>query len=638
MAHLAESPAALAGNLACLHDGTSARWMRDNVDAVLAPHLPLRRQSQSTESRQKMTSGRTPDDRSRFIYGNDHRVRSQPLCVGALLVMAAASACTPAGVAPPPNPSRTTAAINPVDVRSRIYIIADDSMRGRQSGTRGNFMMTEYLAAEAARLGLEPGGENGTWFQTLPLVRRVPDSTSSISVGGAPLGIFTDFAPVKPTLTLRVGERLAVDNAVAIYGGRAGDTVTTIPSAAVSGRIVVLDAPLDVNGRPSGVYAASMTVAVRQFPGAAAIAIAALDNVTPSVSTGLASIGSGVTNAATAGNSMGLLITRAAAARLMGAPLDSLRPGQSGARVRARVAFIDRPAQAPARNVIAILRGSDLQLGSEYVAVGAHNDHIGVAARPVDHDSLRAYNRVMRPEGAQTPARVPTTVEVVRIRAILDSLRRLAPPRADSIFNGADDDASGSVAVLEIAEALVARPRPRRSIVFVWHTAEEGGLLGSAWFTENPTIPRESIIAQLNMDMVGRGTAADIPGGGPRNIQVIGSRRLSTDLGNVVDSVNAESDEPYLIDYSFDAPRHPLNRYCRSDHYMYARYGIPITYFSRGYHADYHQLTDESQYIDFEGLTRVARFVGSVALALADRADRVVVDKARPDLRAPCRQ
>nr|MBA3404274.1 hypothetical protein [Gemmatimonadaceae bacterium] len=152
-----------------------------------------------------MTSGRTPDDRSRFIYGNDHRVRSQPLCVGALLLMAAASACTPAGVAPPPNPSRTTAAINPVDVRSRIYIIADDSMRGRQSGTRGNFMMTEYLAAEAARLGLEPGGENGTWFQTLPLVRRVPDSTSSISVGGAPLGIFTDFAPVKPTLTLRVG-------------------------------------------------------------------------------------------------------------------------------------------------------------------------------------------------------------------------------------------------------------------------------------------------------------------------------------------------------------------------------------------------------------------------------------------------
>jgi len=511
-------------------------------------------------------------------------------------------------------------------------------MGGRQSGTRGNFMMTEYLAAEAARVGLEPGGENGTWFQTLPLVRRSVDPVSSMTAGGVRLTLFTDFAPVKPTLTLRLGERLAVANASAVYGGRAGDTVNTISAASAAGRVVVLDAPLDVNGRPSGVYAAPMTVAVRQFPGAAAIAIAALDYVSPGAAAGLRSTGSGVTNTATAANSMGLLLSRAAAARIMGTPLEGLRPGHDGSRVQARVAFIDRPAEAPARNVIAILRGSDTRLRNEYVAVGAHSDHIGVTARPVDHDSLRAYNRVMRPEGAQTPARQPTPSEVARVRTILDSLRRLAPPRADSINNGADDDGSGSVAVLEIAEALAARPHPRRSIVFVWHTAEEGGLLGSAWFTENPTIPRESIIAQLNMDMVGRGSAVDIRGGGPRNIQVIGSRRLSTDLGNVVDSVNAESAEPYLIDYSFDAPRHPLNRYCRSDHYMYARYGIPITYFSRGYHVDYHQPTDEAQYIDYEGLTRVARFIGDVAVALADRGDRVVVDKPRPDLRAPCRQ
>ncbi|MEO5580245.1 MAG: M28 family peptidase, partial [Gemmatimonadaceae bacterium] len=434
------------------------------------------------------------------------------------------------------------------------------------------------------------------------------------------------------------GSRLSVDSALAIYGGRAGDTVATIPAAAAAGRIVVLASPLDANGRPSGVYAAAATEALRQFPDAAAIAIAALDHLTPAASTGLRSRGVGVANDATASSAMGLLISQEAAEQLMRAPLDSLRAGHLGGKVSARVGFIDRPAEAPARNVIAILRGSDQRMRTEFVAIGAHNDHIGTTPNAVDHDSLRAFNRIMRPEGAQTIARRPDTAQLARINSLLDSLRRIAPARTDSIYNGADDDGSGSVALLEIAESLANGARPRRSIAFVWHTAEEAGLLGSAWFTENPTVPRESIVAQLNMDMVGRGTAADVPKGGPRNLQVIGSRRLSTDLGNVVDSVNALLVEPYMIDYSYDAPRHPLNRYCRSDHYMYARYGIPIAYFSRGYHIDYHQLTDEPQYINYDGLTRVAGFVRDVAVALANRVDRVVVDKPRPALRAPCRQ
>lgn len=555
----------------------------------------------------------------------------------ATMLSLVALACAPPG-SRSLSPHRTVPAITPSDVRARIYLVADDSMRGRQSGTRGNFMMTEYLAAEATRLGLEPGGENGSWFQTIPLVRRSADSTSFMIADADSLPLFTSFAPIRPTLTLRMGTRVSLDGVGTIYGGRVGDTVQTISAASAAGKVVVLDAPLDVNGRPAGVYAAPATVALGQFPAAAAIAIAALDYLTPAASTGLQGRGSGIVNPSTAANPMGLLVSQAAAARMMGSALNAIRPGQTGKTVRARIAFTDTPAEAPARNVIAILRGSDPQMREEYVAVGAHNDHIGTVARPVDHDSLRAYNRVMRPEGAQTPASVATPAQIARIRVLLDSLRRISRPRADSVFNGADDDGSGSVAALEIAESLVSVPRPKRSIVFVWHTAEEGGLLGSAWFTENPTIPRQSIIAQLNMDMVGRGTAADVPRGGPRNLQVIGSKRLSTDLGNVVDSVNARSAEPYLIDYSFDTPRHPLNRYCRSDHYMYARYGIPITYFSRGYHVDYHQLTDEPQYIDYQGLTRVAGFVRDVAVALANRSDRVVVDKPRPDLRAPCRQ
>jgi Zn-dependent M28 family amino/carboxypeptidase len=119
---------------------------------------------------------------------------------------------------------------------------------------------------------------------------------------------------------------------------------------------------------------------------------------------------------------------------------------------------------------------------------------------------------------------------------------------------------------------------------------------------------------------------------------VIGSRRRSTDLGDVVDSVNAAKPTPYEIDYSFDAPRQVQNRYCRSDHYMYARTGIPIAYISRGYHPDYHMVTDEPQYISYTGLRNVAQFVHDIAVALANRNDKVRIDKPRPDPLAPCLQ
>jgi Zn-dependent M28 family amino/carboxypeptidase len=148
--------------------------------------------------------------------------------------------------------------------------------------------------------------------------------------------------------------------------------------------------------------------------------------------------------------------------------------------------------------------------------------------------------------------------------------------------------------------------RPERSILFVWHTAEEKGLFGSKYFTDHPTVPRDSIVTQLNIDMIGRGDATDLAGGGPGYIQLIGSRRLSTELGDLVDKVNTEGKHGFTFDYQFDADGHPQNYYCRSDHYMYARYGIPITFFTTGSHEDYHQVSDEVQYIDFDKMTRVA--------------------------------
>jgi hypothetical protein len=146
-------------------------------------------------------------------------------------------------------------------------------------------------------------------------------------------------------------------------------------------------------------------------------------------------------------------------------------------------------------------------------------------------------------------------------------------------------------------------------------------------------------VAQLNIDMIGRGDSADILGGGPNMLMLVGSRRLSTELGDLADSVNRKMEHPPLhFDYSLDAPGHPENIYCRSDHYMYARYGIPIIFFTTGLHQDYHQLTDEPEYIDYAHMARVASFVHDLALTVANLAHRVVVDKPKPDPMGVCRQ
>ena len=136
---------------------------------------------------------------------------------------------------------------------------------------------------------------------------------------------------------------------------------------------------------------------------------------------------------------------------LLGGPFAGMQPGTEGRAVSGTVRFVDTPTEYPARNVVAILRGSDSTLRGQMVAIGAHNDHDGIFPEALDHDSLRAFNRVMRPEGANSTPGKPTAEQAARIRAILDSLRQERKPRRDSVLNGADDDGSGSVAVLEIA-------------------------------------------------------------------------------------------------------------------------------------------------------------------------------------------
>ena len=540
------------------------------------------------------------------------------------------------------TPTPTVGAITEADAMTRLFIFADDSMLGREAGTLGNVKGTDYVAAEMKRIGLEPGGETGTYFQSVPIVISRIDTTLTLSAGGIALQPGVDILPLNPGTAgraLPVGESTRSLNGVqVVYGGQLGGSL--ISPEAAAGKLVVFTGPTAASGRRD--YRFYRDGPMAQYANAAGLAGVTLDVLSPGQIDRLRRPQTHPRAEPTlAVGPAAMIVSPAAAERLLGvSSLDGLRVGAAGATVSGNVGFIDTPSAYPARNVIGILSGSDPALRGQYVAVGAHNDHIGITPRPLDHDSVLANNMVVRRQGAQDQVREPTAAEAARISFLRDSITRAhGGTRPDSINNGADDDGSGTVALLEIAQRFATAPqRPRRSLLFVSHTGEEKGLWGSQWFTDHPTVPRDSIVAQLNMDMVGRGKPTDIMGRGPNNIQLIGPRRLSTQLGDLIDAVNAARTPQMDIDASFDANGHPLNRYCRSDHYMYARYGIPITYFSLGYHTDYHQVTDEPQYIDYGHLVRVAGFVHDIAEAIANRPQRLVVDKPIPDLNAGCRQ
>ncbi len=527
----------------------------------------------------------------------------------------------------------TKTVITPADLMTRLYLYADDSMMGRAAGTEYNLKATAYVAAEVRRFGLVPAGDSGGYFQNVPLVKREFDPRSSLTVDGATLRPWVDYIPRDPGRATR-----SFDGAQVMYAGVWGDS-TMLPPDQVTGKFVLIGVRSGPNLPPSAQVNRGAILA--RYRAAGGIAVASLESFPAGALAFFQRPQYTLRDAEQRPDTIGLppyvYVSAAVARTLLGAPLDSVRAGAAGKTVRGWLGFAETPA--PARNVVALLPGSDPALRGEYVAIGAHNDHLGFDHTPVDHDSLRAYNGAMRRMELAAADHQVTQEQRAQIRVNVDSLHRGAPARPDSIFNGADDDGSGTVSVLEIAQAFAeTRARPKRSLLFVWHTGEELGLFGSQYFTDHPTVPRDSIVAQLNMDMVGRGRAEDEVLGGPAYLQLIGTRRLSTELGDMIESVNKARRQPFVFDYQFDASGHPEQYYCRSDHYMYARYGIPIAFFTTGGHRDYHQVTDEPQYIDYDKMTSVAQFVHDVALAVANLDHRVVVDKPKPDPHGNCVQ
>ncbi|MCU0622741.1 MAG: M28 family peptidase [Gemmatimonadaceae bacterium] len=538
----------------------------------------------------------------------------------------ALSATTAAAQAP------TTAAISVADLRHRSFLYAADSMEGRETASRGHVKATDYIAAELKRLGLEPAGEQGTYFQTLPIVRRELDPATAPSVNGRTFAGSTDFIARDGGPGAR-----SLDGVGVIYGGSLGDTTTLIPAAAAAGKFVVLSVPATAAPTPN------RQVVTRRFLQAAGIAVATLDRMPADLQASLRASGPSFDNAEANANAPVVptyaYVSVAMAEALVGQPLAQAAPGTAGAVVQGTIRFRSVPVEHPVRNVVAILRGRSAALRGQYVALGAHSDHVGMGPA-VDHDSVALANRLFRKGGADDEPPTLSAAQAAQLAAARDSVAKLRAPRRDSVFNGADDDGSGSMGLLEVAEyfARTPRARPARSLLFIWHAAEEVGLWGSEWFTDHPTVPRDSIASAINIDMIGRGSAADVPTGGDRYLQLLGSRRLSTTYGDFIETINKRPTHKFALDYTYDANGHPQQYYCRSDHWNYARYGIPVVFFSTGGHADYHMITDEPQYLDYPHFLRVTRFVADLAQAAANRPGRFALDKPVPGPTAQCVQ
>jgi hypothetical protein len=240
------------------------------------------------------------------------------------------------------------------------------------------------------------------------------------------------------------------------------------------------------------------------------------------------------------------------------------------------------------QNIVAVIEGSDPDLKGSYVAVGAHYDHVGYAQGELDADQRR--------------------------RSAPGKVSQAAP--ADRIWNGADDDGSGTVALMGLARAFAQGPRPKRSLLLIWHAGEESGLLGSRYYADYPTVPLDRVVAQLNIDMIGRNR--DDKESESNTVYLVGSDRISSELHQLNRDANQALDQPLTLDYEMNDPADPEQVYFRSDHYSYAAKGIPIIFFTTGLHQDYHANTDEVSKILFPKLSRVAQLVYETAWRLGN--------------------
>lgn len=519
----------------------------------------------------------------------------------AVAMLAAFIASAVAGATNLPLPPRAeTESITARDLKKHLSFLASDELGGRYTISPANRIAARYLASQLEAYGYRGGARDGSFFQKVPLSFRTTDMEASraiLTVGNEKTEFkhgdgFASFTGADMTVA---GELVYVGYGISSPANQYDDYA----GLDVKGKIVVI-----AQGFPEALKGVKLTQ--NEQGGEAALAHGATSVIeippaqfllqwnqiqayfsrggqislpAPAVASvkGLPAVLAGPDFIQAIAKAIGKASTDLLAT---GKPL---QPVAIPATVDIRVKVEIKPAPQ-AQNVVGILDGTDPKLKNEYVVISAHYDHLETNAK-------------------------------------------------GEVYNGADDDGSGTVSVLEIAQAFALGAHPKRSVLIIFHTGEELGLLGSLYNTDyEPVVPLDKLVTDLNIDMVGRSR----PEGDtdPRDrelsdkdtIYVIGADKLSSELNKLSEETNAETAR-LKFDYRYNDENHPERFYYRSDHFNYAKHGIPIIFYFNGVHRDYHQPTDDVDKIDFERMERIDRMIFALGWRIANLDHRLVVDK-----------
>jgi hypothetical protein len=541
---------------------------------------------------------------------NKRVVRAAWLCLCLTITLVGLSA------APPDSPKSTRASdiaagealISPGKLKMHLSFIASDELEGRDTPSRGLDLAARYNASHMEYYGYQPAGDNGTYYQTIGMTRRrvspqsklkvtAGEKTAEFSIGAdyvasgpdakgqlvfAGFGLSSKDAGYDDYAELDVKDKLVV----CLEGIPEGlDPNLFKTEQRFAGRLMNLPPNRALVAQQHGAVGA-ITIKGPEFTASANNRMSPFDAARRTVGRETSTLDhqSSLTTA------VAIDMTAEAGAKLaglLGVDLDAVRAKINETKQPQAVAIdasfdatVGIVEKVPTQNVCAFLEGSDPQLREEIVLFSAHYDHVGVA-----------------PAGAQTRGQRGST-------------------GTDRIYNGADDDGSGTVGILNLAESFAAINRPRRSLLFIWHCGEEKGLWGSSYYVQNPTKPLDKIVANINIDMIGR-NLDDKPENAD-HVHVIGASRTSTELKELIFKVAGDRmrlDETDRAMY-----------WRRSDHFNYAMKRIPVAFFFTGEHRDYHQPGDEVHKIQFEKMKKILDIIFECGLELANRDTRPVFD------------
>jgi hypothetical protein len=514
------------------------------------------------------------------------------------------------------------------DVKEWLGYLASDELEGRNTFSEGLGLAAAYIAQQLKSWGVKPGGPNGSYFQRVAVlgVKSENKSTVTVEVNGQSR-TFKNTEGI--TLPANVGlKRTFTADQIEFIGYGLNSPQTGNNDYAgknVKDKVVVFigaQGPKNLSGQSRRVLGGRSREAITlgaaasigvggNFRGGPPQAATTGTVETPDFTT-VERLDKPVPPTASATDEFFEFLFSGADVKYadLKAKADARDALPSFALKNVRITFnleanyrIIKTQYT--RNVVGIIEGSDAKLKDTYVAFGAHYDHVGYSEAEIKQTEKGA--QMVRGQGPITEG-----------------------AGSDRIWNGADDDGSGTVGILAVAKAFATGAKPKRSLIFVWHAGEEKGLWGSRYYVDYATVPLEKIAAQINIDMIGRNRDNKPEEG--NTVYCVGSDRISTEFHNITVDANAAMGKPLKLDYEMNDPSDPEQIYYRSDHYSYASKGIPIIFLTTGLHPDYHHNTDSIEKIEYEKLAHIAQYAYEIGRIVGNRDKMPERDNKGPRL------